>query len=158
MGLVLARRSPRCPSLCDMFPQIAEGMAYIEKMNSIHRDLRAANILVSETLGCKIGDFGLARIIDNEYTAQEGEQTPNPGRPWALPSPAPSPPCTCPCHHTAEPCVKRSESCGVCTISALPPGQIGICLTVLRRPLLPPEECGEEAGLEVLRTPPTPPE
>ena len=33
--------------------------------------------LVSEALCCKIGDFGLARIIDNEYTAQEGEQHPN---------------------------------------------------------------------------------
>lgn len=48
-------------------------MAYIERMNSIHRDLRAANILVSETLCCKIADFGLARIIEDEYLAQEGE-------------------------------------------------------------------------------------
>lgn len=48
-------------------------MAYIEHMNSIHRDLRAANILVSEALSCKIADFGLARIIDSEYTAQEGK-------------------------------------------------------------------------------------
>ncbi|XP_054431903.1 tyrosine-protein kinase Blk [Pteronotus mesoamericanus] len=64
------------PRLIDMSAQVAEGMAYIEKMNSIHRDLRAANILVSETLGCKIGDFGLARIIDNEYTAQEGAKFP----------------------------------------------------------------------------------
>lgn len=47
-------------------------MAYIEKKNYIHRDLRAANILVSETLHCKIADFGLARIIESEYTAQEG--------------------------------------------------------------------------------------
>ncbi|KFP29612.1 Tyrosine-protein kinase Blk, partial [Colius striatus] len=52
------------------------GMAYIERMNSIHRDLRAANILVSETLCCKIADFGLARIIENEYLAQEGAKFP----------------------------------------------------------------------------------
>lgn len=47
-------------------------MAYIEVKNYIHRDLRAANILVSETLHCKIADFGLARIIESEYTAKEG--------------------------------------------------------------------------------------
>ncbi|KAK6488702.1 tyrosine-protein kinase Blk-like isoform X1 [Huso huso] len=64
------------PKLIDMSAQIAEGMAYIEMKHYIHRDLRAANILVSETLTCKIADFGLARIIETEYTAQEGAKFP----------------------------------------------------------------------------------
>lgn len=39
----------------------------------MHRDLRAANILVGENLVCKVADFGLARLIeDNEYTARQG--------------------------------------------------------------------------------------
>lgn len=59
-----------------LHPQIADGMAFIERMNYIHRDLRAANILVADNLVCKIADFGLARLIeDNEYTARQGVST-----------------------------------------------------------------------------------
>lgn len=51
-------------------------MAFIERMNYIHRDLRSANILVGDSLVCKIADFGLARLIeDNEYTARQGDLT-----------------------------------------------------------------------------------
>ncbi|XP_063003527.1 tyrosine-protein kinase HCK [Elgaria multicarinata webbii] len=65
------------PRLIDFSAQIAEGMAFIEQRNYIHRDLRAANILVSAMLVCKIADFGLARVIDdNEYTAREGAKFP----------------------------------------------------------------------------------
>jgi len=61
------------PKYLFLLLQIAEGMAYIERKNYIHRDLRAANVLVSDLLMCKIADFGLARVIeDNEYTAREG--------------------------------------------------------------------------------------
>ncbi|XP_021544613.1 tyrosine-protein kinase HCK isoform X1 [Neomonachus schauinslandi] len=65
------------PKLIDFSAQIAEGMAFIEQRNYIHRDLRAANILVSASLVCKIADFGLARVIeDNAYMAREGMTNP----------------------------------------------------------------------------------
>ncbi|XP_077414599.1 tyrosine-protein kinase Lyn [Vanacampus margaritifer] len=65
------------PKLIDFAAQIAEGMSYIERKKYIHRDLRAANVLVSESLLCKIADFGLARVIsDDEYTAKEGTKFP----------------------------------------------------------------------------------
>ncbi|XP_077408425.1 tyrosine-protein kinase fynb isoform X2 [Vanacampus margaritifer] len=70
-------RSLKLPNLVDMAAQVAAGMAYIERMNYIHRDLRSANILVGDNLVCKIADFGLARLIeDNEYTARQGAKFP----------------------------------------------------------------------------------
>ncbi|XP_039770994.1 proto-oncogene tyrosine-protein kinase Src isoform X2 [Ornithorhynchus anatinus] len=67
----------RLPQLVDMAAQISSGMAYVERMNYVHRDLRAANILVGENLVCKVADFGLARLIeDNEYTARQGAKFP----------------------------------------------------------------------------------
>ncbi|KAM9296573.1 tyrosine-protein kinase HCK [Gastrophryne carolinensis] len=67
----------KLPQLIDFCAQIAEGMWFIEQKNYIHRDLRAANCLVSATMACKIADFGLARVIeDSEYTAREGAKFP----------------------------------------------------------------------------------
>jgi len=45
-------------------------MAYLETKNLIHRDLAARNILIGENNVCKVADFGLARVIeDDEYTS-----------------------------------------------------------------------------------------
>jgi len=70
-------RSLKLPQLIDMGAQVAAGMAYLEEKNYIHRDLAARNILVSENLICKVADFGLARIIDEDiYEAHTGAKFP----------------------------------------------------------------------------------
>ena len=55
--------------LIDMLAQVAEGMAYLEAQRVIHRDLRAANILVGHKLEVKVANFGLARAL----TARDGD-------------------------------------------------------------------------------------
>ena len=59
-------RSLKLPQLIDMGAQVADGMAYFEQNNFIHRDLSASNILVGENLICKVAGFGLARVVDED--------------------------------------------------------------------------------------------
>ncbi|XP_056094201.1 protein-tyrosine kinase 6b [Rhinichthys klamathensis goyatoka] len=63
-------------SLIDMAAQVADGMVYLEAHNSIHRDLAARNVLVGEGNVCKIGDFGLARVIKEPVYISDDKKIP----------------------------------------------------------------------------------
>ncbi|XP_043946330.1 protein-tyrosine kinase 6-like [Protopterus annectens] len=60
-------RSLSLPELIDMAAQVSEGMYYLETSNFVHRDLAARNILLGEHNICKVADFGLARVIKDEF-------------------------------------------------------------------------------------------
>ena len=50
-------------------------MAYLESVAFVHRDLRAANILVGEHYEVKVADFGLARILEKEENVYEANES-----------------------------------------------------------------------------------
>ncbi|KAJ7994382.1 hypothetical protein DPEC_G00265280 [Dallia pectoralis] len=52
-----------------LFYQLLRGLKYIHSANVLHRDLKPANIFLNtDQLLLKIGDFGLARIVDPRYS------------------------------------------------------------------------------------------
>ena len=54
--------------------QLLRGLKYIHSANVLHRDLKPANLFVNtEDLVLKIGDFGLARIMDPHYSHKVGQ-------------------------------------------------------------------------------------
>lgn len=56
-----------------LFYQLLRGLKFIHSANVLHRDLKPANVFVNtDQLLLKIGDFGLARIVDPHYSHKVG--------------------------------------------------------------------------------------
>ena len=62
-GLSLAKYQFNIPQIKYIMYQLFKGVQYLHQNNIIHRDIKCANILISNNGKVKLGDFGLARTI-----------------------------------------------------------------------------------------------
>ena len=54
--------------LYNIIKQICIGIKEIHNKNIIHRDLKPENIFINEKMEIKIGDFGISKQINKDYT------------------------------------------------------------------------------------------
>ncbi|MEP2639697.1 serine/threonine-protein kinase [Roseobacter sp.] len=65
----LTEPRPLCLSqVADIMAQLLDGLATIHAAKIVHRDMKPANIMLTQTGGVKLTDFGIARFTQMEHT------------------------------------------------------------------------------------------
>jgi serine/threonine protein kinase len=65
----------------DSLPFLRTGMAYLHAASVLHCDLKPANVLLKATSAdrrgfvCKLADFGLSRLLDDNHKTHLSTQT-----------------------------------------------------------------------------------
>eukprot|EP00049_Salpingoeca_infusionum_P004196 m.75639 g.75639 ORF g.75639 m.75639 type:complete len:1785 (-) comp12454_c3_seq2:1079-6433(-) len=65
---------PSLDQMCNFSIQVCRGLDYLREQNFVHRDLAARNIMINANLVLKIGDFGMARNLQQSdyYRVKSG--------------------------------------------------------------------------------------
>jgi len=67
MDMVKVRKCLSLPEVRRFIMQLCGAVKYMHARDVIHRDLKMGNLFLDESMNLKVGDFGLAAILESSY-------------------------------------------------------------------------------------------